>query len=98
MSDMKRSGDSEDGKLKEVQSRLAALENLERKSRTHRRYAHHPAKSDQLARYGTIRDMACALALKIDEMCPQSRELSLAHTKLEEAVMWANKSIAVNEE
>ena len=29
--------------------------------------------------------------------CPESRELSCALTKLEEAVMWANAAIARNE-
>ena len=32
----------------------------------------------------------------VDE-CPDSRELSVALTKLEEAVMWANAAIARNE-
>lgn len=30
----------------------------------------------------------------MDNLCPDSRELSLAITKLEEAIMWANASIA----
>lgn len=33
---------------------------------------------------------------KIDPLCPSSRERSLAMTKLEEAVMWANSAIARN--
>jgi len=37
------------------------------------------------------------LAAYINENCPDSREKSLAFTKLEEAVMWANASIARNE-
>jgi hypothetical protein len=37
------------------------------------------------------------LAAYISEKCPESREKSLAITKIEEAVMWANASIARNE-
>lgn len=33
------------------------------------------------------------LAYLIDELCINSREKSLANTKLEECVMWANKAI-----
>lgn len=33
----------------------------------------------------------------VDELCPESRERSLAFTKIDEAVMWANASIARNE-
>jgi len=34
----------------------------------------------------------------IKENCPNSREKSLAVTKIEEAAMWANKSISHNKE
>ena len=37
------------------------------------------------------------LAYLIDELCPASREKSLALTKIEESIMWANASIARNE-
>ena len=36
------------------------------------------------------------LAYLIDDLCPKSREKSLAITKIEEAMMWANASIARN--
>lgn len=36
------------------------------------------------------------LANIIDKLCPESREKSLAMTKLEETLMWAVKSISVN--
>jgi len=58
--------------------------------------AHEP-KGDQSARYKALRDRAKEYASLIDMCCPDSREKSLAMTKLEECVMWANKSIAVNE-
>ena len=34
----------------------------------------------------------------INGQCPDNREKHLALTKLEEATMWANKSIAIREE
>jgi hypothetical protein len=61
------------------------------------RFTHHPPKGDQARRYQTIRQEAHALAVLINEMAPDSREKSLAITHLEEAVMWANASIARNE-
>ena len=36
-------------------------------------------------------------AYLLNDLCPDSREKSLAMTKLEECVMWANASIARNE-
>ena len=61
------------------------------------RFTYHPPKGDQQQRYGSIRDHALDLADLIDDLCPGSREKSLAITKLEEAVMWANAAIARNE-
>ena len=60
-------------------------------------FTFHPPKDDQPNRYQCIRDTAKGFALLIDKACPDSREKSLAMTKLEECVMWANASIARNE-
>ena len=60
-------------------------------------FIYHKPKDDQPARYEAIREKAKELARMIDEFCPESRERSLAFTKLEEMVMWANASIARNE-
>lgn len=62
-----------------------------------RTYTYHAPKADQPQRYEAIRAKAKELATLIEETCPDSREKSLAHTRLEEAVMWANASIARNE-
>ena len=59
-------------------------------------YIYHPADSAQEKKYSRIRPKAKELAYIIDEECPDSREKSLAMTKLEEASMWANASIARN--
>lgn len=61
------------------------------------RFTYHPPKDDQSLRYEGIRSEGLAFARTIDRLCPDSREKSLAITKLEEAVMWANASIARNE-
>jgi hypothetical protein len=61
------------------------------------RFTHHPPKGDQAVRYHCIRAGALGLAKLIEDHAPPSRELSLAFTKLEEAVMWANAAIARNE-
>ncbi len=60
-------------------------------------YTYHAPKADQPARYVAIREKAKELALLVEDCCPDSREKSLAFTKLEECVMWANASIARNE-
>ena len=43
-----------------------------------------------------IRDTAKNLSKLIGDICPESRELSLARTKLEEVMFWANAAIARN--
>ena len=62
-----------------------------------RRFTYHPPKGDQAVRYSSIRREAHELARVIDDLAPDSREKSLAITHLEDAVMWANASIARNE-
>jgi hypothetical protein len=61
------------------------------------RFTYHPPFGDQPQRYEDIRRNAYSLAGFILASCPDSRELSLALTKLEECVFWANASIARNE-
>lgn len=61
------------------------------------RFTYHAPKEGQLERYERIRYKGKMLAAYINEYCPDSREKSLALTKIEEAVMWANAAIARNE-
>jgi len=58
------------------------------------RFTYHPPKPGQPEIYTAIRDKAKELAVMLDINCPDSREKSVALTKLEEAVMWANASVA----
>ena len=62
-----------------------------------KRFTYHAPKEGQPERYSHLRGEFKALAYIIETMCPDSRERSLALTKLEEAVMWANAAIARNE-
>lgn len=68
------------------------------KARLERDFTYHAPKGDQAERYGRPRSFAKEFALDIEDLCPDSREKSLAITKLEEVVFWANASIARNEE
>ena len=61
------------------------------------RFTYHSPKEDQPERYVSIRDAAKMFATLIIQIVPESREQSLAITKIEEAVMWANAGIARNE-
>lgn len=67
------------------------------KSEIENRFTYHSPKGDQNQRYESLRGTAKVLAELIESYCPESREKSLAFTKLEEAIMWANASIARNE-
>ena len=61
------------------------------------RFSYHPVKDDQGERYELTRERFRDLADYLTHQCPESRELSLALTNLEQAQFWANASIARNE-
>lgn len=65
--------------------------------RTRFRY-HKPKNSATETKHENIRAIVYESALRIDVLCPDGREKSLAITKLEEAMMWANAAIARNTE
>lgn len=58
------------------------------------RFTYHPPTPEQIPVYEDMRSRARALAIFIVANTPPSREQSLAITHLEDAVMWANASIA----
>lgn len=58
------------------------------------RFTYHAPTEGQPEIYKLIRDQALDSAIMLQKLCPQSRELSLAITKLEESVMWANAAVA----
>jgi hypothetical protein len=60
------------------------------------RFNYHSPKPGQPKKYEYIRGTLLNVASIIDNFCPNSREKALAITKLEEAMFWANASIARN--
>lgn len=60
-------------------------------------FTYHKPFGDQQVRYQELRTEALGLAEFICTRCPNSRERSLALTNLEQAIFWANASIARNE-
>lgn len=59
-------------------------------------YKYHKPKEGQNEKYEALRAKAKELAEMIMELCPASREQSVAFTELETVVMWANAAIARN--
>lgn len=60
-------------------------------------FSYHMPITDQAVRYESLRYQAFCLSLKIQDFCPESREKALAITNLQQAIMWANAAIAINE-
>ena len=60
-------------------------------------YTYHRPHGDQPQRYERVRAAAKTFALTLLDNCPDSRERSVAMTNLQQSVMWANASIAINE-
>lgn len=59
------------------------------------RFTYHPVKNtDQAELYSSVRAQALDMAIWLCTVAPESRELSLALTKLEEVVFWTNAAIA----
>jgi hypothetical protein len=57
------------------------------------RFTYHAPKTDAAMYFSDIRNTAHKFACVINNVCPEGREKSLAVTKIEEAVMWANAAI-----
>jgi len=59
------------------------------------RFQFHPADSDNTkAAHQDVREVLLTAAEHVEEVVPEGREQSLAITKLEEAMFWANAGIA----
>ena len=59
-------------------------------------FRYHAPKPGQQEKYEALRAKAKELAELMGELVPESRELSVARTELETAIMWANAGIARN--
>lgn len=57
-------------------------------------FTYHAPTEDQRRQYEILRAEAKALAHQINKQCPSGREKSMALSKLEESIMWANAAIA----
>ncbi len=63
-----------------------------------KRFTYHPPKDEkQVAKFKVLREYGLLIASTINELCPTSYEKDEAIKKVEEAIMWANASIARNE-
>lgn len=61
------------------------------------RMAFHPADTDlKRQAHETARTLSIAHARAMMDLLPEGREKSLCATALQEALMWANASIAIN--
>lgn len=59
------------------------------------RFAYHKPPDEDTARlHGVVRNLTGEVAREFHSILPEGREKSLAITKLEEAMFWANAAIA----
>lgn len=61
-------------------------------------FMYHAPKEGQQEKYEGLREKGKELVCLMVAFCPDSRERSLAITKVEEAIMWADASIARNDD
>lgn len=61
----------------------------------HDRFSYHkPMSEERRNAHADVRDLCERAAMKLGRMLPEGREASLAITKLEEVMFWANASLA----
>jgi hypothetical protein len=60
-------------------------------------YSFHSPKKEDVLKYKDLRDKTLYLASVIMDIVPESRERSLALTKLEECLFWSNAGLARKE-
>lgn len=76
----------------DVAKRITSL--LEAQTDVKRRMSSYPIDTNQQQKIEILRESSEDMGVTIARLCPESRERSLALTKLEEALMWAVKSIS----
>lgn len=62
------------------------------------RFAYHYPTGGKAAKHEEVREACLRVATELTNVCPEGRELSVALKSLEDAMMWANASIARNSE
>lgn len=60
-------------------------------------FTYHAPFGNQAERYVGLRNKAKEFAQLVQTSTPASREQSVALTNIQQAVMWANAAIAINE-
>ena len=58
-------------------------------------FTYHTPTEKMKPKFQELRNKAKELALLINKLVPQGREQALAHTKLQESIMWANAGIVI---
>lgn len=58
------------------------------------KFEHHPPNEEKARRHNKVRTALLSAAVVVDETVLPGRERSLAMTKIEEAMFWANAGIA----
>lgn len=61
-----------------------------------RRVTYHPPNGEAITRHGLVRNIIAEAMKTISTVVPDCREQSVALTKIEEAMFWANAGIARN--
>jgi hypothetical protein len=61
-------------------------------------FTYHKPMPTDLIKFERLRNMAKEYSELVNELCPDSREKSIAITKIEESNMWSNASIVRDSE
>lgn len=79
--------------MREVQGTINSKRDIDN------RFDYHPPKDNETVKeHEDVRSYCRNLAIAFDNILPVGREKSLAITKLEEAMFWANAAIARSKE
>ena len=60
-------------------------------------YAYHKPSSEGMEKLNKLRETFSVVERVINEVCPNSRQKSIAVTKNEETAMWAIKAVVFND-
>lgn len=60
-------------------------------------YAYHKPSNDGIEKIAALRKLFSDLHDRIEQLCPPSREKSVALTNLETTAMWAIKAVVCND-
>ena len=62
------------------------------------RFRYHPPTGGKAAKHEAVREACLKAAIELTNLCPESRELSMAISHLDQAMMAGNAAIARYEE